>query len=282
MKENESIDLILLNIARKEHHADWNWKNVNSPFVRLYMVESGSARIIMPDGVHTISPGYLYLVPSFVTHSYENSDFFVLYYLHIYDKNNLLDLLDFPFEMGAAELDYTLIKRLLLINPGRELSTSDPLLYDNFHNLMKGISDVNKLSLQHIIETRGILLQLFSRFMEKASIKQPIADERIVKAVNYIRTRVDFNIGVEELAALFHLNKDHFIRLFKREMHCTPLQYINKKKIEKAQLLLTLQKNTVKNIALSLSFSDASHFFKIFKRVTGISPDRFKQLQNRY
>ncbi|MDR3219674.1 MAG: AraC family transcriptional regulator [Dysgonamonadaceae bacterium] len=282
MKENETIDLLLLNIARKEHDADWNWKYVNSPFARLYMVESGSARIVMPDGVHTIRPEFLYLVPPFVMHSYENPDFFVLYYLHIYDKNNLLDLLDFPFEVNATEFDYTLIKRLLCINPGRELATSDPLIYDNFQNLIKGISDVDKLSIHHVMETRGILLQLFSKFMEKASTKQTITDERIIKAVNYIRTRIDSNISIEDLSGLFYLTNDHFIRLFKKELQCTPLQYINRKKIEKAQLLLTMGKSTVKDIALSLSFSDVSHFFKTFKKLTGVSPNHFQQLQNRY
>jgi AraC-like DNA-binding protein len=280
MKENEDIDLLLLNVARKEHHADWNWKNVNSPFTRLYMVENGSAKIILPDDIHIIRPGYLYMVPSFVTHSYENPDFFILYYLHIYDKNNIIDLLDFPFEVEASEFDTCLIKRLLSINPGRELTTSDPLVYDNFSNLIKGISNVDKMPVPYAMETRGILLQLFSRFMRGAFLKQTITDERIAKAVNHIRTRIDTNISVSELAELFHLTSDHFIRLFKKDMHCSPLQYINRKKIEKAQLLLTMGKSTVKDIALSLSFSDIPHFFRIFKKTTGVSPDRFRQLQN--
>lgn len=281
MKKKENIDLILLNIARKEHDADWNWKNVNSPFVRLYMVESGSARIIMPNGVHHIRPGYIYMVPAFVTHSYENSDFFVLYYLHIYDKNNILDFLDFPFEVEASEFDYPLIKHLLSINPGRELVTSDPLVYDNFPNLMEGISAVDMLPLHRVMETRGILLQLFAKFMARASIKQMIVDERIVKAVNYIRIHIDSNISVDELAGLFHLTVDHFIRLFKKDMQCTPLQYINRKKIEKAQLLLMTGKDTIKDIALNLSFNDFSHFFKTFKKLTGVSPNHFLQSQSR-
>ncbi|MDR2627297.1 MAG: AraC family transcriptional regulator [Dysgonamonadaceae bacterium] len=282
MKKKENIDLILLNIARKEHDADWNWKNVNSPFARLYMVEQGTAGISLPDGFHTIRPGYLYLVPSFVTHSYENPDFFVLYYLHIYDKNNLLDLMSYPFEVEASENDYSLIRRLLAINPNRALATSDPLIYDNFQNLMKGISEEDRISLHRVMETRGILLQLFSRFMERAVVTQTITDERIERAVNYIRTRIDTNISIDELSGLFHLTKEHFIRLFKQDMQCSPLQYINRKKIEKAQLLLTMGRYTVKDVALSLAFSDVSHFFKTFKRMTGVSPDQFKQMQNRY
>lgn len=60
---NTDINLILLNIARKVHNADWNWKDVNSPFARLYFVESGYAKILMPEGEFTIKPGYLYFIP---------------------------------------------------------------------------------------------------------------------------------------------------------------------------------------------------------------------------
>ena len=282
MREKDNIDPILLNIARKEHNADWNWKNVSSPFMRLYMVESGSAQINMPDGVRTIQPGFLYLVPSFVMHSYENTDFFVLYYLHVYDVNKLLEFLDFPFEVEATDLDNILIKRLLQINPDRELVTSDPFVYDNFQNLMKGISDVQKLPFHCAVETRGILLQLLSRFVVKATVKQIIKDDRIVESVSYIRTHIDSKISVEKLAESSHLTNDHFIRLFKKEMNCTPLQYINLKKIEKAQLLLMTKRCTIKDIAYSLSFDDASHFFKIFKKIVGVSPSHFLQLHKEY
>ena len=275
MKGIEAIDLVLLNAARKEHNADWNWKNVNSPFYRMYMVESGSARIILPDGIQTICPGYLYIVPPFITHSYENHDFFVLYYIHIYDKSNLLDLLDYPIEVKASDFDYTLIERLLLINPGRELLTSNPLRYDNSQYLIKGISNSNRLQIQDVMETKGILMQLFSRFMTKAFKKQIIVDDRIEKAVYYIRTHIDSNINIKELANHCAITSSHFIRRFKQELQCTPLQYINQKKIEKAELLLVEGKNSIKEIALSLSFSDISYFCKLFKKKTGFSPNQY-------
>ena len=269
------IDLLLLNIARKEHYADWNWKNVNSPFCRIYMVESGSARIIMPDGARTIRPGYLYMVPSFMTHSYENPDYFVLYYLHVYDRSNTLDMMDYPFEVKADDFDRELIARVLSINPGRELPTSNPHRYDNQEYLTNTICTTNKLRIQNAMETRGILLQLFSRFMEKASKKLTISDSRIEKAVNYIRAHIDCAIGIKELADHCGITSEHFIRLFKKEVQCTPLQYINRKKIEKAQLQMMMGNASVKDIAIGLSFTDVSYFIKIFKRTTGFSPSRY-------
>ena len=276
MDKKENINLILLNTARKVHDADWNWKNVTSPFARIYMVESGSAKVIMPDGVHVIKPGFLYLIPAFVTHGYENDDLFILYYMHIYDEQNLFDRLSFPFEVDASEYDNTLIQRLLDINPGRELKRSDPVTYDNFPTLMQNIARNDEFPFYTVIETKGILLQLFSRFLEKAWFKQEIVDKRIIKVMRFIRENIHRNISIDELASICYLTKDHFIRLFKKEMQCTPTQYINRKKIENAQLMLVIGDKSIKNIAYDLSFDSISYFYRLFRKMTGTSPNRYK------
>jgi len=277
MGKKENLNLILLNVARKLHEADWNWKGVNSPFARIYMVESGSAKVIMPDGAHIIKPGFLYLIPAFVTHSYENDSTFTLYYIHIYDEQNIFDRLSFPFEVMANEAEYMLVRRLLAINPGRELKRSDPDSYDNLPTLMQNIARNDQFPFYTIVETKGILLQLFSRFLEKACFKQEMTDKRIVNVVRYIRENINRNICIDELASICYLTKDHLIRLFKKEMQCTPIQYINQKKIEKAQLMLIIGEKSIKDVAYSLSFDNISYFYRMFKKMTGSLPSQYKE-----
>jgi AraC-like DNA-binding protein len=276
MNQRENLNLILLNAARKAHYADWNWKGVYSPFARLYMVESGEAKVIMPDRTYTIRPGYLYLIPSFVVHSYENDGTFTIYYTHIYDEQNIFDRLNFPFEVAAGDMDVMLMKRLLAINPGRELVRSDPDTYDNFSTLVQNIAQNDRFPFSSVVETKGILLQLFSRFLDKASSKQEITDKRIVNILRHIRENIDKNISIDELSSICYLSKDHFIRLFRKEMQCTPIQYINQKKIEKAQLMLVIGEKSIKDITYSLAFENTSYFYRLFKKTVGISPNQYK------
>jgi AraC-like DNA-binding protein/mannose-6-phosphate isomerase-like protein (cupin superfamily) len=275
MNQKENLNLILLNAARKVHYADWNWKGVHSPFARLYMVEAGSAKVVMPNGAYTIRPGYLYLIPSFVVHSYENDSTFTLYYMHIYDEQNIFDRLKFPFEVPANEMDIMLMKRLLDINPGRELTRSDPDTYDNFPTLMQNIAKNDRFPFSSVVETKGILLQLFARFLDKASFKQDITDKRIVKVLRHIRENIDRSISLDELSSICYLTKDHFIRLFKKEMQCTPRRYINQKKIEKAQLMLVIGEKSIKDITYSLAFENLSYFYRLFKNTVGVSPSQY-------
>jgi len=277
MNKTEKVNLILLNISHVVHYADWNWKEVNSPFARIYLVESGTAKVVLPDGAHTIEPGYLYLIPSFVTHSYENDSTFVLYYIHVYDEHDIFDRLNFPFRVPASDFDILLMKRLLEINPGRQLPCSDPNTYNNLPTLIKTIAQSSQFPYNSLIETKGILLQLLSRFLVTKSFKLDITDERILKVLRYIRENINQNISIDNLSEICCLTNDHFIRIFKKEMHCTPTRYINQKKIERAQLLLVINKMPIKQVAYTLSFENISYFYQLFRKITGLTPKQYQE-----
>ena len=57
-----------------------------------------------------------------------------------------------------------------------------------------------------------------------------------------------------------------------------PLQYINQKKIEKAQLILITEDIPVKNIAYLLAYEDHSYFNRLFKKITDVTPQQYREL----
>jgi AraC-like DNA-binding protein len=277
------MDLILLNIGYAVHQADWNYKHVNSPFARIYLVKKGRAKLLLQDRVQELTPHHLYLIPPFTLHSYECDDYYALYYIHVYENQSsnqrLLEDYFLPVETKATEWDFQLVERLIEINPGRELMHYDPSDYDNSSMLMKNITLSSQTPSHLMLESEGILFQLFSRFFKYASQKHQITD-RIRKALLYIGKNIDNIITIDELTELCCLSKDHFIRLFKKEMQVTPTQYINQKKIEKAQLMIIAGDQSMKDIAYRLSFENVSYFNRLFKRYTGVTPVHYKkQLQ---
>ncbi len=279
-KEKELLDLMLLNIGYAVHHADWNYKNVNSPFARIYLIKEGKARLHLPTHVQELSPGHLYMIPPFTLHSYECNNHFALYYMHIYENplsnNRILEDFIFPEELNAEHLDVLLINRLYEINPGRELKEYDPSDYDNSSTLMQNIHLHINNPIYNQLETKGILFQLLSRFLALASDKYKITDNRIQDTLRYIRNNIDRNISIKELSDTCHLSKDHFIRLFKKEIKMTPTQYINRKKIEKSQLMILTKNCSIKDIAYNLSFDNISYFNRLFKKYTGITPLEYR------
>jgi AraC-like DNA-binding protein len=282
-KEELKRDFILLNVGYAYHDADWNWKNVYSPFARIHFVKNGTAKIVREDGEFLLKEGHLYLTPSYVKHQYECDGVLELYYIHVYEdagRNlSIFDLMDFPIEISAGELDVLLIERLLQINPDRELKYYDPSSYDNSSTLVNNIVIQQKAPLAFEFETQGILKQLVSRFLAQASYKRENIEERILKSLHYIHKNIDTPIDVGVLAEMCFLTKDHFIRLFKNEVNCTPGKYINSKKIETAQLRILVLDMSVKDVAYSLGFENISYFNRLFKKITGESPGEYKKMR---
>lgn len=278
----EQMHPLVLNVGLAVHNADWNWKNVNSPFTRLYYVTEGSAQIELPDGIYTLSPKHMYFIPAFTIHTNICKSNFVHYYLHIcedhYSDNDWLDHWKFPVEIEATDLDLALFKRLCEINPHMTLQKSDPTTYDNNPTLMQNLIKNRQRAFCDKVESRGIVFQLLSRFFKQGQSKIEMEDNRIAKTVLYIRKHLNEAIELEKLAEISCLSKDHFIRLFKKELGTTPLQYINQKKIEKAQLLLITEELAVKEIAFQLAFEDYSYFNRLFKKITGVTPQEYRRL----
>lgn len=276
----DQLHLLILNVGLAIHNADWNWRNVNSPFTRLYYVTEGAARILLPTGIQELKPDHLYLVPSFTTHSYLCDTHFAHYYLHIYEdhqsESSILEDFSFPTEIPAGDLELPLIKRLCGINPTMQLPQSDPTSYDNNPTLIKNIIKNKQRTFCDKVESRGIVYQLMARFLKDAQPKAEINDDRIQKVLSYIRKNIYKTIDIDSLAAISCLSKDHFIRLFRKEVNNTPLQYINQKKIEKAQLILITDSMPIKNISYLLAYEDQSYFNRLFKKLTGVTPQQYR------
>jgi AraC-like DNA-binding protein len=89
---------------------------------------------------------------------------------------------------------------------------------------------------------------------------------------------IEIPANVEEIADLAAVTKPYFIKIFKSEFGFSPIQYINKKKVERAQLLLYTTEQTVKEVAYALGFCDQNYFIRLFRKVTGITPQKYRKI----
>jgi AraC-like DNA-binding protein len=85
--------------------------------------------------------------------------------------------------------------------------------------------------------------------------------------------------SAEEAARAAHIDASYLCRLFRRFGRTTPYRFITKLKMNRAASLLLDRRMMVKEVADALGFADAFHFSRTFKRVYGISPERFQRLR---
>ena len=276
----DKLRLLTLNVGLANHCGDWNWKNVRSPFARLYYVTEGTAQVEMSSCVYTLKPNHLYFIPAYTTHSYICDSKFSHYYIHIYEdqqsETSMFDKWDFPVEVSANDTDLGLVKRLCEINPFLKLPQSNPDAYDNHQTLISNLELNRRRPFCDKVESRGILFILMSRFLKYATPKTDVRDDRIQMSLTYIRKNIGSRLNIEQLADKACMSKDHYIRVFKNETGETPNAYITKRKMEKAELTLLTTDLPVKSIADLLGYDDYSYFNRIFRKNSGMTPLQYR------
>lgn len=273
----DTINLLMLNAGYAELYADWNWKNVCSPFTRLYYVTEGEAWLDLPYGKVHLLPGFMYIIPAQTTHSYECYGTFKHYYIHLYmeepNEGSIFDYYSYP-EAGveASGDEEDIFKAICAIHPEAVLPSSDPYIYDNSLTFAEYVKRANSLPDYSRMNIRGLLLVLFSRLQRYSRPKTWTSDARMSSILKFIRQHIGERIGTGRLAEAMCLSDQHVIRLFRRNFNETPMQFVTRKKMERAELLLLTTDKPIKGISYELGFSDLSYFIRLFKKTTGKTP----------
>ncbi len=102
--------------------------------------------------------------------------------------------------------------------------------------------------------------------------------EKLLPLVNrYCLARLDRPVTVAELARQAHLSYWHFSHRFREETGESPYDYIVKLRFAYAARLLEDEGESVKSVAFACGFTDPSNFCKVFRRIYGKTPEKFRQ-----
>jgi AraC-like DNA-binding protein len=279
------IDLSLLHAGHVLLNKNWNYENVISPFSRLYYIANGSGKVYHHGQEFELKPGYMYLIPSFSYSLYKCNDYLEQYYVHFLEEVieglSLYHIKEYSFEEMGSEWDLGLFKKLIELNPDRNLLRYNPKSYDNEDALRQLKVQNNHLSLKIMLQNQGILLTLLAYFLkEKKTLPKQEGKRnsfRFLPIYEYIQKHLNQNLSVVQLANLTNLSPDHFSRLFKEHSGFKPIDYIQIKRIERAKLLLTTTDNSLSQIAFMVGMSNYSHFIRVFQKITSTTPTKYKR-----
>lgn len=268
-------------------HTEWCYKNVISPFTRLYLIDEGEACVYMKKMRYELNAGDLFIIPKFTYHSYECSDKMNHYYICFLDQliggQNIFEYTDINYKISSTELDRCLMKRYLELNPNCQIINPDPKSYDNKPELFTISREKKGMNFAKDLESNGILLQLFSRFIgsnPSAPNDRSTQSKRMTSVFNYINNNLNKNIHIPELAEIMCVSQDYFTRMFKSINGMCPNQYLQLKRIERAQTLMISSGLNIKEIAEEVGIPNVSQFSKLFHKEVGISPrDYIKKIR---
>ncbi len=106
------------------------------------------------------------------------------------------------------------------------------------------------------------------------------SDNEILKAQSYIEKNYQEKISIEFLSNKFSIGRRNFDRRFIKATGITPLDYMQRVKIEVAKHSLESTRKTVNEVMYDVGYNDTKAFREVFNRVTGMSPVDYRSKYN--
>ena len=117
----------------------------------------------------------------------------------------------------------------------------------------------------------------FAALPDPAANRGGLADWQVKRVVTYMRSRMEEEIGLDELAALVHLSRFHFCTAFKKATGRNPHETLTMMRIARAKELLADPDIPVTEIGLCVGYQTPSSFAASFRKTVGMSPSEFRR-----
>ena len=107
------------------------------------------------------------------------------------------------------------------------------------------------------------------------------SDEVVKKAQVYLEDNFYERISVEDLSRKFAVGRRNFDRRFIKATGNTPVEYLQRIKVESAKKAFETTRKTVNEVMYEVGYSDVKAFREMFRRITGMSPLEYKNKYNK-
>ena len=93
----------------------------------------------------------------------------------------------------------------------------------------------------------------------------------------YIDEQLETPLSLQRLADLLGMNLYRFVRAFKESTGVPPYRYVLERRIELSKSLLADSNCPITEVALRTGFASQSHFATAFRRLTSVTPGRYRR-----
>jgi AraC-like DNA-binding protein len=178
------------------------------------------------------------------------------YYLHCVISMNLFDV---PFHVSQVSI-LTMLVLFIFVNEYHEMkkqnqSIARALLYKN--------REVQKLHRLYDASKKG-------KYREGPR-------EIINDVIEYLDANYLEPYDRKSLAGRFSIKEDYMCQVFKKKTGTNISNYINAMRIEAAKKLLEDTETRVVDIAFHAGFENLTHFHRLFKKITGKTPNVYRE-----
>ena len=141
------------------------------------------------------------------------------------------------------------------------------------HELYKGEEwKAGESAMKSLSAMKGWTIRFIGTAAEFLGAQEKEVSHTIARVQQYINASLHQEMSREDIAEHVYLNPAYLSRLFRKETGLSLTDYTASLRIQKAKLELLDTNHQFSDVAMSVGYSNFSHFTKLFKKTTGLTP----------
>lgn len=234
-------------------------------YYELYFLEDGERHHMLQDDLYTMHPGELILFSPYILHRSYGDQNVPFRRLLLYFHRN---------EIDSLELQSMLDNGNGLYHP--ELRTRQ-VVHNMLETLLYEQYNTSEFKNRYCHTILNMLLFFIVLQLRRQDPSKKEDYNRISQVISYIHDHYQEDITLEQLARHFYISPYYLCREFKRHTDSTVIQYVNITRIMNAQRKFMETNKNITEICSETGFSNLTHFNRVFKSVTGMTPSGYRK-----
>ena len=129
-----------------------------------------------------------------------------------------------------------------------------------------------------MLTVEGLVLEMLAIVARMKVLKEQIGPRWLSRVVDLLHAEYRNNLKVQDIASEVGVHPFHLSRVFRSVHRQTIGEYVQKLRVSYACEQLGQPESDLASVALSAGFADQSHFTRVFKNVTGLTPGAYRQV----
>lgn len=238
----------------------------------------GEGRYIIGDDQYPIRPEDVFIINNLEYHRAVNEDGGLKLLVIVFDADLVL----------SNSEDYSYIRAFYEWKPGfrhrlsgRSFVTEEikALLKEMYREYLERDTGYRMVLKSDLMK---LLALVYRRFAQTEGYSEQIllfqnGRTRLAAALSLMETHFQEELTLAELAGSVHMNPNYFSGLFSSFMGCTVSEYLIRRRLKHAALLLTTTAQSILSIALDSGFRNVPYFNRTFRKYFGITPGEYRK-----
>lgn len=270
-------DPLWIEYDRRIGHYSMNHTHYHMAY-EIYYLFRGERNYFIRDSFYPVHAGDMVLIDSNAVHktserSEPNHERIVLHFAQSFFKEYSQedrDLLLAPFAEAQPLVRLNLKERMqveeLLGSLLSELSECPPGYQLHIRNMA---IELLLFTARHILKRKAL-----------PEVELTPIQRKVTEIIRHINLHYKEPLHLDLLAKQFFISKGHLCRVFKEVTGFGFTQYINITRVKEAELLLRETDWSVTQVSEQCGFENFSHFGKVFKMLSGLSPSAYRKLEH--